>query len=129
MLSWFLYPNTNRCSCRYGTLYCTDRDCNTTNTNTNCTRCRSARVNKVCGPNGRTYINSCTAIHCAGVASVDLIDGPCPRTVSLIRAVKGMLLVTQNNPIAKLIVIEMPFLSLVIRIHVSDFHVRLAMSA
>ncbi|XP_019848788.1 PREDICTED: uncharacterized protein LOC109580248 [Amphimedon queenslandica] len=76
----------NRCSCRYGNLYCTDRDCNTTvTTETNCTRCRSEGVSRVCGPNGKTYINSCTAIYCAGIASVDLIDGPCPRTNPCIR--------------------------------------------
>ena len=68
-----------RCACRYGQLYCTDRDCD----NSTCAQCFLQKVDKVCGPNGRTYINRCFA-ECAGVATTDLFDGPCPRIVRLV---------------------------------------------
>ena len=49
----------------------------------NCTKCRYEKVDKVCGPNGKTYINRCTAVYCAGVASVDLVEGGCAKNVSV----------------------------------------------
>ena len=74
-------PQTNRCFCRFGRLYCTDRDCDNERNNT-CARCIFQPKRTVCGRNGRTYPNRCFAVNCAGISPVDILDGPCSRIVS-----------------------------------------------
>ncbi|XP_003384196.1 PREDICTED: uncharacterized protein LOC100633842 [Amphimedon queenslandica] len=77
----------NWCKCRYGDPLCTQRNCGnmTGRQMSNCTKCRYEKVDKVCGPNGKTYINRCTAVYCAGVASVDLVEGGCAKSNPCLR--------------------------------------------
>ncbi len=81
-----IYSSIERCVCRNGRLFCSRIRCPSQSTsNDDCESCRLLRVNKVCGPNGVTYINNCTAVNCAGFSSEDLLDGPCSSIVSKLR--------------------------------------------
>lgn len=81
--------HTNRCSCAYGNLFCTERSCEDDGEDgdgdgdvSTCEQCRKYPVRRVCGPNGVTYPNKCFAVTCAGVSQVELIDEPCQNIVS-----------------------------------------------
>ena len=64
---------------------CTRRKCrddDNDDDDTPCDRCRNMPYNPVCGPNGVTYHNLCTAQFCAGLDPVEVSPGPCSTQVN-----------------------------------------------
>ena len=93
-----------RCICKDSNIYCTERDCDINDNNDDddddekdmCKKCRSQPVRRVCGSNGQTYYNKCTALYCYGLSPVDIIDGPCAKHV---RNEDNLLLIMELFPL------------------------------
>jgi len=73
----FQVDECNRCKCLNGKISgCTRRKCRNDN-DTSCDMCRKMPYDPVCGPNGITYRNLCTAQFCAGLDPLEVTTGPC----------------------------------------------------
>lgn len=77
----FRVDKCNRCKCLNGKISgCTRRKCRNNDDDdddTPCDRCRKKPRDPVCGPNGITYPNLCTAQFCAGLDQSEVTSGPC----------------------------------------------------
>ena len=86
----FPVDECNRCKCLNGRMSgCTRRKCRNDDDNddddddTPCDRCRKMPYDPVCGPNGVTYRNLCTAQFCAGLDPLEVTPGPCSTQVNI----------------------------------------------
>lgn len=79
----FKVDKCNNCKCLGGKISgCTRRKCRGDKDDTPCDKCKKLPHHPVCGPNGVTYDNMCTAEHCAGFDPLEVTPGSCSIQVS-----------------------------------------------
>ena len=85
----FQIDECNRCKCLNGRISgCTRRKCRNNDDDdddeTPCDQCKRMPYDPVCGPNGVTYPNLCTAQYCSGIDPSEVTPGPCTTQVIII---------------------------------------------
>ena len=113
----FRVDECNRCKCLNGRISgCTRRKCRNNDDEdddddeTPCDQCKRMPYDPVCGPNGVTYHNLCTAQYCSGVDPSEVTPGPCSTQVIIIYTINLCIYIAE--------------LLLCNRIHVKTSHVK-----
>lgn len=71
----------NSCGCHNRAIHCTHIQCAKSEVVDSCQECTNEPDNQVCGTNGVTYSSPCAAMHCAGLASTEYVQGSCADVV------------------------------------------------
>jgi len=101
----FAVDQCNRCKCLNGKITgCTRRKCrrrdgDDDDDDTPCDMCRKLPYDPVCGPNGVTYPNLCTAQFCAGIDPIEVTEGPCSTQVGIYHIVANLITIIYRIPV------------------------------
>ena len=90
----FKVDNCNKCKCFGGSMSgCTRRKCQGHGSGskaTECDKCKKKPWKPVCGPNGVTYYNLCTAEYCARFDVLEVTPGPCSIQVCILELMESV---------------------------------------